>query len=106
MNDINLFLVPIKLNNGSVVQVEARSLGGPQKVSAFSEALPVQTLTDAIENIAGTIAESLQKIKPRKATVEFGLEVGVEAGKLVTLLCGGSSKANLKISLEFSSPGS
>jgi hypothetical protein len=42
----------------------------------------------------------LEKVKPKKASVEFGLEVAVESGKLTTLLVKGASTANLKITLE------
>jgi Trypsin-co-occurring domain 1 len=33
--------------------------------------------------------------------VEFGIDVGIESGKLTALICKGSGNASLKITLEF-----
>jgi len=62
-----------------------------------------QSVTDAIEGIATAIRNSLEKVKPEKATIEFGVEFGVESGKLTALIVKGSGKANLKISLQWGS---
>jgi hypothetical protein len=47
------------------------------------------------------LTTALKKVKPKKASVEFGLEVAVESGKLTTLLVKGTGTANLKIALEW-----
>ena len=44
---------------------------------------------------------TLQKVKPRAASVEFGLEIGIESGQLTALLVKGTGTANLKITLEW-----
>jgi hypothetical protein len=43
----------------------------------------------------------LAKVKPKKASVEFSLKVGVESGKLTSLLVKGTGEGNLKITLEW-----
>ncbi|MDB5069798.1 MAG: hypothetical protein JWM87_909 [Candidatus Eremiobacteraeota bacterium] len=98
-------IVPVALADGKIINIEVRDLGGSQKVGAFDNAA-FSSLTDSIEAIAVTFRDSLAKIRPRKATVEFGIEVAVEAGQLTALICKGSGKANVKISLEWSEPAS
>jgi hypothetical protein len=55
----------------------------------------------SIEVIPRGIGETLERAKPKKATVELGVEFGIEEGKLVALIARGSGKANLKITLEW-----
>jgi copper homeostasis protein CutC len=101
MEDYQSQVIPVTLEDGTVIRVEARDLGGSQKVGAFDSKAFTQ-LTDSIEAIAITFRRSLAKIQPRKATVEFGIEVGIESGQLTALICKGSGKANIKVSLEWS----
>lgn len=98
-------IVPVVLSNGVKLHIEVRPLGstGRQEVSLL-EARPFKDLTDSIEMIAGEIGETLKKIAPQKGSVEFGIEVGIESGKLTALICKGEGKANLKITLEWSKP--
>lgn len=97
--------VKTKLANGTIIQIEATSLGGSAKVANIG--LPsFSTVTDAIEGIAESVVSTLQKVKPRAASVEFGLEIGLESGQLTALLVKGTGTANLKITLEWGEPGS
>jgi hypothetical protein len=97
---LNATSVPVVLAGGTMIKVEATLLGGTQKVGIL-ESQPFQDLLAAVEDMGATFSESLKKAKPTKGSIEFGVEVGLEAGKLVALLCQGSSKANLKITLEW-----
>ena len=92
-------LVPVKLANGAEIRVAATVLGGEEDV-AF-KLLSFEEITNTIEGIAGSLNAALQKIKPKKASIEFGLEVAVESGKLTTLLVNGSGTATLNITLEW-----
>jgi hypothetical protein len=97
-------LISARLPNGSIIQIETASvskevdvaIGGPD--FQFSDILP------GIEGIAETLIQSLNKIKPQKAAIEFGLEISAKPGKLTTLLVKGEGKANLKVTFEWSSP--
>ena len=92
-------LVPVKLANGTQIRVAATMLGGEEDV-AF-KLLSFDEVTNTIEGIADSLNAALQKVKPKKASVEFGLEVAVESGKLTSLLVNGSGTATLKITLEW-----
>jgi hypothetical protein len=93
-------IVPVVLEGGARLQIEVRAIGGGREEVGVINAAFVD-LTDSIEAIASALGESLERIKPKRAEVEFGIEVGIESGKLTALLCKGTSKANLKITLEF-----
>ena len=86
---------PVLLPNGKEIRVEATLLPGEEEVSF--KALPVAELFDAVEGIAQAVVTTFQKVKPRKASVELGLE----AGHLTALLVKGTGTANLKLTLEW-----
>ncbi len=95
-------VVKVQLDDNTIVRVEALPLGGEEDV-AFDPlaALPFEQVAGAIEGIASAVAKPLRKVKPKKAQVEFGLAVGLEAGDLTALWVKGSGTANLKITLEW-----
>src|SRR2546426_10031477 len=92
-------IVEAKLEGGQIIRIQATSLGGQERVGidlpSFKE------VTDAVEGIAQSVMTTLAKVKPRKATVEFGLEIGLESGKLTAIIVKGSGTANLKITMEW-----
>lgn len=90
-------IIPVKVNNGITVMVEAKDFGGEQDVSTLS----FQQVTDTIEAVTEAIATSIEKVKPDIATVEIGFDITVKSGKLTTLIVEGSSKANLKLTLQW-----
>jgi Trypsin-co-occurring domain 1 len=94
---------PVKaiLENGAVIRIEARQLGGPQRIANPNFTAPFTEVTQAIEGIASSFVETLKKVQPRGAIVEFGLEIGVESGNLTALLVKGTGTANLKITLQW-----
>ena len=92
--------IPVQIEEGLTVRIETASLGGREKVGLL-DSLPFQELMRGIEAVARSFSESLEKIRPSKASVEFGVEVAVEAGKLVTVICQGSGKANFTVTLEW-----
>jgi Trypsin-co-occurring domain 1 len=92
-------IVPVQLPDQVKIQVEATVLGGEEDVSFRVQSF--QGVIDAIESIASAMDTAVQKIKPDKASVEFGLEMAIESRELTALLVKGSGTANLKISLEW-----
>ncbi|HCK82453.1 MAG TPA: CU044_2847 family protein [Candidatus Competibacter sp.] len=92
-------LIPVRLANGVQIRVAATLLGGNEDVAI--KPLSFDEIADTIEGIAGSLNAALQKVKPKKASVEFGLEVAVESGALTALLVKGTGTATLKITLEW-----
>lgn len=93
--------VPVELPNGAIIQVEITQTG---REDVALDIKPFKQVTDALEGITEALAATLQKSKPGKATVKFGLEIGIESGQLTAAIVKGATKANLEISLEWTNP--
>lgn len=92
--------VCLELEDGTKLMVEARSLGGEEDVG-IGDALKFDAVTKVVGGIAKEFKKTFDTVKPKKAAVEFGLEVGLESGKLTALLVEDSVKASLKVTLEW-----
>jgi hypothetical protein len=90
--------VPIRLPNGEIVHVEVSESG--RKDTSIDLHL-FDEISGILEGVTVALSETLQKAKPRKAIIKFGLELAVESGKLTAIVVKGSSKANLEITLEW-----
>lgn len=90
--------VPVQLPNGAVVKVEVASTG---REDVGFDAKQFQPVADAIEGMVQMIAAPIQKVKPKKATVTFGMELAIESGQLTAVIVKGSGKGNLEITLEW-----
>lgn len=92
-------IISVKVKENVTMLVEARSFGGEREVS--DQIFDFQSVADTIEAVTESIAATISKVKPKKATVEFGVEVRVKSGKLTALIVEGEGKGNLKITLEW-----
>ncbi len=101
--------IPVQLENGSLIRVEATVIGSSIQVVEGEEiesdvGARIQSLkevTDAIEGIAGSVVDSLKKFEPSESSIEFGIEFGYESGQLTALIVKGTGKANLKITMKW-----
>jgi hypothetical protein len=116
-------VVPVQMADGRMIHVEARVLEpGPYEGGARSSgeqdvlfrrkteeeggglaALPFERVTSAITDIAQAMTGALEKAKPRRSQVEFGIEIAVEAGQLTALIVKGGGTASLTVTLEWGS---
>jgi hypothetical protein len=94
-------LVKADLGQGRVIQIEVQSASDPEANVSIRDVVSFSGLVDSIEGIAESMTEALRKAKPDKATVEFGVDVGVESGGLTALLVKGTGTATVKITLEW-----
>lgn len=90
--------VPVELPNGAVVKVEVSTTG---REDVGFDVKQFQPVADAIEGVVQMIAAPLQKVKPKKASVKFGMELAIESGQLTAIIVKGSGKGNLEIALEW-----
>lgn len=97
-------VVPVKLDDGTVIHAEARLLHGEVQVS--DKFFNLDDVMNVIKGIASTLHSTIATIKPDKATVEFGVELALESGQLTALIVKGEAKGNLKITLEWGQAGS
>lgn len=89
----------MELANGHIVQVDVASTGRSD-VSGFDRQA-FKEVTDTLGGIVEEISATIHKAMPTKATVKFGIDVGVESGQLTAAIVKGSGKANLEITLEW-----
>src|SRR4051794_13441920 len=103
-------LVKADFGNGQVVPVAVQTTTGDPETDVSildalrrrDQAFSFDGVTSSIEAIAKKVTAALASAKPEKATVEFGIDIGVETGGLTGLLAKGTGTATLKITLEWS----
>lgn len=102
--------VPVEID-GVTILVEATCLDQNNQGSLSDDEITSKVsgrlfsfddVTETITAISKSMAKTLSVVQPTKATVEFGVELQYESGKLLAVIGKGSSKVNLKISLEWS----
>jgi hypothetical protein len=93
-------LIKLEDNNGGILLLEVRDREGAHQV-AGGITFPVDDLVRSVKSLSHSLANVLKEIGPDKFAVEFGVEAAFESGKLLALICSGSAKANLKITLEW-----
>ena len=89
-------MLPLKIANELTIYVE--SLPGEELVSIKQW----EEFIAPIEPVVNSIRDMLARVKPQRASVEFGVQLGLESGKLTACIVKGSTAANLKIVLEWS----
>ncbi|MFH8574686.1 hypothetical protein OHB11_02485 [Streptomyces zaomyceticus] len=82
--------------------VEARRLGPDSELEGLGGRLPdLSAVTEALSSFAGQIGDALHRAAPDRASVEFGCQLGLDAGKLTALVVQGSAHASLRVTLEW-----
>ncbi len=92
-------LLPLVLEDGQIVYVEAKAVPGEALVASHLHTL--QDLCGQVQHIAAGLLKSVAALSPEKVTLEFGLQFAAQAGKLTSLVIGGSAQSNIKIQLEW-----
>lgn len=102
--------VPVEVE-GVTVMVEATCLKAQiEDINSTNEIesevsgkiLSFEEVSETITAVSTGLAKSWAVVKPTKATVEFGVELQYQPGQLLAAIVQGSSKVNLKITLEWS----
>ncbi len=95
-------IISFQLSDGKIIKVEVTPIG-EQPVSdetrVFKQA--TQIIKSIAEDVAGTLKDISQTVKPDKFSVKLGLQIGVESGQLTALIVKGTSTANLEITMEW-----
>lgn len=94
--------VPVKLDDETIFQIEVIAQGREDTALGLKS---FESIGRSIEGIVRSLYIPIQKVKPSKATVKFGLEIGIEQGTLVAAIVRGTGKSNLEITLEWRKEG-
>ena len=94
--------VDVKLSDGSIIKMEYAAPQGRQQVSARGEDLiNFPEVFQTVQGLAMDVRGIVQKAKAKRTTVEFGVELTAESGKLAALIVKGSGTASLKFTFEW-----
>lgn len=93
-------LVKVDLGDGRTIAVEALNVS-PEKPVGIADVLSFDGVERSIEAIAARMTAAFDHVKPDRAAVEFGIDVGVESGALTALVVKGTGTATLKVTLEW-----
>jgi hypothetical protein len=93
-------LVKVDMGDGRVVAVEARNFS-PEQPVGIADVLKFDGVTKSIEAVADRMTAAFDRVKPDRASVEFGIDIGVESGTLTGLVVKGSGNATLTVTLEW-----
>jgi len=93
-------IVKSDLGEGRVVLVEARRSGGEEDIG-IRDMLSFSGVEESIVTVSQRVFSALERVAPKSASVEFGIDVTVEAGALTGLLAKGSGGATLKVTLNW-----
>ncbi len=85
--------------NGPLIMIALAEEASPERDVGITRVLSFDGLVDSIGAIAESMTRALRAAKPDEAEVEFGVDVGVEAGELTSLIVKGSGTATLRIKL-------
>ena len=91
--------VPVELPGFGQIKVQAIVTGREQDVSSIKDVMSWGDVNKTIEGIAVTLKATMDKVAPQKASVEFGIALELESGKLNALLVQGTASSSLKITL-------
>ncbi|WP_016698041.1 CU044_2847 family protein [Actinoalloteichus spitiensis] len=96
-------LVRMRLPSGQEIWARVSSADrGPSDVG-FRKVIPaVEGLAETIQGVAESVQRGLVRVRPDTVTVEFGLELSVSAGKIVSVLTDAGAKATVKVALGWS----
>ena len=100
MNGNTNALVKVDMGEGRVVAVEARNVS-PEQPVGIRDVLSFDGVAESIEAVADRVTGAFDRVKPDRAAVEFGVDVGVESGALTGLIAKGTGSATLKVTLEW-----
>jgi Trypsin-co-occurring domain 1 len=93
-------LVKVDMGDGQLVTMEVRNVN-PERPVGIGDVLSFDGVAASIEAVAERVTTALARVKPDNASVEFGVDVGVESGMLTGLIAKGTGNATLKVTLEW-----
>lgn len=103
----NAQVVRVQLPDGSILYVEADSLdesvtGGVDGEREVAGALPnLEDLIRPLKSYASQLAAASREFSADKVTMQFGCEVGIEAGGLVAIIGKAGAKSAMTVTLEW-----
>jgi hypothetical protein len=97
--------MPVKVSENTTIYVEVDENeleGGNEEIKvARGGRLSFDSVLNSIKDVSEGFCKVLERVSPSKATVELGFDVSFKEGVLISTLVNGSSKAGIKVTLEW-----
>lgn len=91
--------VQVELPTGDVIWARV-TVDGPQNVTSGGlQRLDVEDLRRTVRGLSTTLRQAVEDLAPDEVQVEFGLELALKSGKLISLLAEGGATASAKVTL-------
>jgi hypothetical protein len=94
----DIVLLDAILPNGAVVKVEAATIGSAQDV-ALLPTFSLEGIEKTLVGFAEIVKQAVAKATPDSMELEFGLKLGLDGGKLISMLAHAKSEASLTVRL-------
>ncbi len=96
----------VEMPDGAVIyaQIEEAETAQTGVDVGLRDRFRLDNLGPTIRSVATSVHRSVDGLKPDRIAVEFGLELALDAGKVVAVLASGGAKASLKVTLKWN-PG-
>ena len=95
-------LIEVKLADGTAFFVRAEVVSGETNVGNVAPSF--EAVMQAVEGVGRRLNEVWKNVGPSRASVEFGVELAYDAGKVLALFVDASTTASMKITLEWGKP--
>ncbi|MFI7067101.1 CU044_2847 family protein [Kribbella sp. NPDC050124] len=91
--------IEVELPTGEVIWARA-TVDGPRNVAAHPfHHLDMEDFRRTVKGVSATLRQAVGDLAPDETQVEFGLELEVKAGKLVSVLAEAGATATVKVAL-------
>ncbi|WP_328334695.1 hypothetical protein OHA70_19820 [Kribbella sp. NBC_00382] len=91
--------IQVELPTGEVIWARA-TVDGPSNVASNPlQHLDLDDLRRTVRGVSGTLRGAVDDLVPDEVQVEFGLELALKSGKLVSMLAEAGATATVKVAL-------
>jgi hypothetical protein len=89
----------VELPTGEVIWARV-AVDGPQNVASGGlQHLDVEDLSRTVHGVSTVLRQAVSDLAPDEVEVEFGLELALKSGKLISMLAEAGATASVKITL-------
>ena len=96
-------VIPVKLDDGTQIFVEARTPIGEQNVSGKLDVTQgFDQVANGIGKISSTLLDAIKSVAPSDVELEFGVDLNVQSNGLFALLVKGGTTGSIKVTVKWS----
>ncbi|MFI9774488.1 CU044_2847 family protein [Streptomyces sp. NPDC051956] len=98
-------IVQAETPDGKTLWVRVEDHDGPRDTAFGDFRYRLGDLPGTLETVVGSVRSGLRRAAPDEVTLEFGIELSIKSGLLVSAVTGAGGKATLKVSATWKNGG-